>query len=282
MGDLGPDLRPGRARVGVGGDDHPVGGHAALRRREVPARAGLGHADDRAAGMDDRARVDRRPGEAPRIGERLDRAGALVEERPRVGPRAGEAGRLVRVEEANRRAAVLPLPGPVREIGQALPADRAMQGAGPFRLAGDAVPGDEIEHPARRGTEEREQPLAALGAEGGGHEVGLHPQARVDEADIAPRAAEADGLALEHHYPGAALREVQGRRQAGIARPHHRHVGGRLAAQRRRVGSRRGGTRPEAVRAGIGDHGQSGPGIGPAPCRIGRVRATAGAGAGPA
>lgn len=201
--------------------------------------------------MKRRARLHGRVREAAGIGERLDGAGALVEQSAEIGAGADAGRGLGRAEQAHRRAARLPLPFALLKLLQPGLVGGAVQRAGMLGLAVDAVAADEIEDDARPLAQRREQPLAMLGPEDGRHVVRHDPQAGIDEADIAAGAAEADIGRLQHHDGDAGLGQMQRRRQAGIARADDDHVGAQLSGKRARRRRGRRGLFPKPVCARI-------------------------------
>ena len=78
-----------------------------------------------------------------------------------------------------------------------------------------------------------EQPLAIVGPKPRRDIVGRKPHAGVDQADVAPGAAEADLDRLQSDNLGSGLREMQRRREPGIAATDNRHIGPNLALERR-------------------------------------------------
>ncbi len=243
--EFGAEFGPERLGIGVGGHDDgrrpdaaargadPPGAALVLGRRHGAAREDLGPGRDGDAG------------EPARIGERLDGPGPMVEERTGIGRRPDEAGRLGGVEQFDGRAVGLPLPRPFGDLGQALRPDGAMQRAAALDLAGDAVAGHEVEHDGGRVAEQVEQPRPVRGAERVRHGVGHDPHPGIHETGVATRAAEADLDAFEHRHPGAALGEVQGRRQAREAAADDHDIGRDIGREHRRVRGRRSRALPE-------------------------------------
>src|SRR5829696_8349396 len=152
------------AGVAVGADDDLLRRHRrpALRRdREAPAVAG--ERRDAALAVDRGAGLERRPGEAARIGERLDRAAAAVEPAGVVLGRAEMAlGRRL-VEELGRRAALRPLLGAAAYGLDRVGRMRALDPARPHMRHVHLVPGDKVEHRVRGAAREGDELLAALG-----------------------------------------------------------------------------------------------------------------------
>ena len=130
-----------------------------------------------------------------------------------------------------------------------------MQRAVAHEFAREAVLVDERLNLGGPVAEQLEQPLAIIRAEPRRDIVGREPHAGVDQADVAPRAAEADLDRLQRDNPGPRLREMQRRREPGIAAADNRHVGPNLALERRGRRRRRSGHFPEAVRERIVLHG---------------------------
>ena len=133
-------LRPGRALgVGVGRDNHPIGGDRPFACREPPELAcPLGRAH-RASRVDRRAGGDCSAGQSARVSQRLDGAGAQIEQRPGIDVDADAPRRLLAAENLHRRAARAPLPRALLDLGEARTPDRAMQRAVAHQFAVDPV-----------------------------------------------------------------------------------------------------------------------------------------------
>ena len=189
-----------------------------------------------------------------RISERLQRAGAHVEQRARIGIAADPAGGFRRVEQGYRRTALAPLLRPVLDLLEALGADGAMQRAVLFELAGDPMLVDQLHDQTRRIAEHIEQPLAIDLAENAGKIVGHHPHAGIDQADIAAGAAEADLLGFEQNDLRPGFRQMQAGGDAGIAAADDHHISLDCALKRHGDRRLRSGLFPEPVRARIIQH----------------------------
>ncbi|EGE58721.1 hypothetical protein RHECNPAF_280017 [Rhizobium etli CNPAF512] len=241
--------------VGIGRDDDPVGADRAVFRLHGPAAAAALGCDDGARHMDGDTRLDGGMGKAARIGQRLQRSGAQVEQRTGIGVAADASGRLRRIEQRHGRAACGPLRRTRLDFLQPLCADRAVQCAVAFEFAGNAVPVDQLHDELRRIAEQLEQAFAVQRAEHAGQVVGHHPHAGIDQADIAPCAAETNLLRLQQHHLRAGFGKMQGRGEAGVAATDDDDVGRYRACERR--GSRRFGCGlfPEAMGARIIQHG---------------------------
>ena len=96
-------------------------------------------------------------GKSSRIGQRLKRAGPLVEQGTGIGAAADPVGCLAGVEQAHRRAAPEPLHFALPQLLQASLADGAVQGSVALQLAIDAVTVDDVNQFARSrlGTDNR-------------------------------------------------------------------------------------------------------------------------------
>ena len=155
------------------------------------------------------------------------------------------------VRRLDRRAARAPLPGALLDLGEPRAPDRTMQRAVAHKLAVDAVLVDKRVDFRRAAAKQAEEALAIVGAEPLDDVVGREPHAGVDQADVAPRAAEADLDRLERHDLGPGLSQMERRREPGIAAADDRDVSPNLARKRRCRRRGRRGQFPEAVRKGI-------------------------------
>ena len=133
--------------------------------------------------------------------------------------------------------------------------DRAMQRAVAHEFAVDAMLGDERLDLGGPVAKQLEQPLAIIGPKPRRDIVGRKPHAGVDQADVAPCAAETDLDRLQRDNLGPCLRAMQRRREPGIAAADNRHVGPNLALERRSRRGRRSGYFPKAVRERVVLHG---------------------------
>ena len=115
--------------------------------------------------MDRGAGGDRGPGEAARIGERLDDAGAQVEQRAGVDVDADALCGLRLRENPDRRAALAPLFRALLDLCEPGTPDRALQRAIADKLAVDAVFVDKRVDGRRAAAQEAEQPFAIIRAE---------------------------------------------------------------------------------------------------------------------
>jgi hypothetical protein len=199
-----------------------------------------------------RARLGGSAGQPAGIGERLERARALVEHRAVEGGRARARARLVRVQQRHRRPARLLLRQARAQILHPRRRVRAVQRAVVHGVAGDAVCVDEREDLLGPGRQRRVEPFAGLVAEHALDSVRRHPQPGIDQPDIAPGAAEADvgGLQQAHVEPVAG--RLQGRRAAGDAAADDHQVGPGLALEcggGERLGR---GRAPQIVAFGVG------------------------------
>ena len=201
--------------------------------------------------MDRGARGDRGAAKPARVGERLDGSGAHVEERTGVNVGADPRRRLCGRQRPDGRAALAPLLRALLDLRDARAADRAMQRAVAHRLTVDGVRVDELEHLGRRLAEQRQDSFAVVRSEPLHDVARLKPQAGVDQADVAPRAAEADLDRLEGDDLRPRLGEPQRRREPRIAAADNRDVGANLALERRRRRRRGSGHFPKAVRERI-------------------------------
>src|SRR3984957_5784791 len=240
-------LRPRRAfGVGVSGDHDPVRGHTSAIGLEPPARARPLSRTHRALRVDRGARCERRARQPPRIGERLDGAGAQVEQRARIDVDANPPRRFLAAENLHRRAARAPLGVPLLDLGETRLAGRALPGPGGDEFARDALFMDEPLNLGRPFAKQLEQPLA-IAAEPRRDVVGRKPHAGVDQADVAPCPAEADFNRLERDDLRSSLGQPERRREPGIAATDDRCIGPNLALERRGLGRRESGYFPEAV-----------------------------------
>ena len=115
--------------IGVGGDHDPVRGYASTVGLETPARARSLRQTHRASGVDHGAAGDRDAGESARVGERLDGAGAQIEERACIDVDADAPRRFLAAEHLHRRPARAPLRATLLDLGEARRSSRAMQRA---------------------------------------------------------------------------------------------------------------------------------------------------------
>src|SRR5262249_5137989 len=147
---------------------------------------------DGASGEDLRARAYGRLAEAARIGERLDRSCAEIEEAGRIGRRADQRARLFGFDDADGRAALLPLPRALLDAGDSGRVGGAMDCADLPQLARDLVLLDDLEDRARRVRQKIEKPLAIDRPEHLLERRWHDPKARIDEPGIAPRRPKTD------------------------------------------------------------------------------------------
>ncbi len=133
-----------------------------------------------------RARRDGGVGEAARIGERLDRAGAAVEQGARIGRGADPPRRLGGIEQLD--GAPRACHCRARSVTSAKPfgADRAMQRAGALGLAGDAVPRHEVEHRPRPIAEQVQQTRSVDVAERAGSASGMTQRPALTRPTLRP------------------------------------------------------------------------------------------------
>ena len=120
------------------------------------------------------------------------------------------------------------------------------------QVAVDGVAADEIRDEIARRDPQLEQLAGAVPAKAGLQFVLLPALAGAQLAAIAARGAPAHAPALEHDDRVAALGQVQGRRQAGVAGPDHADVGGRGPGERRVRGQAPGGGQVPGRRMLIG------------------------------
>jgi len=92
-----------------------------------------------------------------------------------------------------------------------------MQRPGMLDLAFDAMTFDEIEHKLRRVAQESEKTLAVIAAEHVGKHIRHHPHAGIDQTDVPAGPAKADLNRFKQCDVGARLREMERRRETGIA-----------------------------------------------------------------
>ena len=134
------------------------------------------------------------------------------EQRAGVDGDADAPRRLLAAENLHRRAAPPPLPLALLDLGQPRAADGAVQRAVAHKLAVDPVLLDQGVDFRRAAAQQAQQPLAIVRAEPRRDIVGREPHAGVDQADIAPRASEADLDRLERDDLRAGLGQMQRRR----------------------------------------------------------------------
>ena len=134
----------------------------------------------------------------------------------------------------NRRwgAAGLPLPCPLGQLGKALATVARMQRADRIGLTFDIVAAHHLPDVRRASAQEIQQPVAVIGAERFDQILGHHPHAGIDEAHIAPRAAETDLRRFDHRRGNPLFCQVQRGREPGIASADHRHICLRGTVQR--------------------------------------------------
>ncbi len=130
-----------------------------------------------------------------------------------------------------------------------------MQRAVAHEFAVEPMPGDERLDLGGSIAKQFEQPLAMVGPKPRRDIVGREPHAGVDQADVAPGAAETDLDRLQRDNLGPRLRAMQRRREPGIAAADNRHVGPNLTLERRSRRGRRSGHFPQAVRERVVLHG---------------------------
>ena len=186
-------------------------------------------------------------GEPARIAERIDGAGPPVEQPAVKGARSDGAHGPVAVEQFHRRAERRPGAVALFQFALSGGAVRGVDRAVVRGLAIDAVPVDQSKHLPGRFGKGGDQPLALLPAERGFDPVGRQPEPGIDEADIAPGAAKADLLRLQHAAGDALLREAQGGGEAGEPRADNGDVRLGIAVERRTVGAGRRRPRPERI-----------------------------------
>jgi hypothetical protein len=202
--------------------------------------------------VDPSAGPERRGGQAACIGQRVELTAAPVEHRGEI-PRASRRLPQPRtLQQFHRHAA----PRALLEAG----ADRrhvaheigGADSAGAQRLAGNAVPRNELEHEIRRGIGHRDQPCAELEPEAGLYRIRVVLQTWVHLPAIAAGSSPAGFRRLQHRHIRALLREVQRGGKAGVAGAHHRHRVIAIAFQRWRRRGRGRGLGIEAGRQGMG------------------------------
>jgi catechol 2,3-dioxygenase-like lactoylglutathione lyase family enzyme len=243
-----PEARPQLAGVGVGGDQHALGGDRARGRADAPGAAGVGDAGRRRAAMDARAGALRRAGEAAGERQRINMAALRMPPAAVVADAAEDRRERLAVEELGRRAAPLPLLDAAAGQRDAARPVRRLDPTGLHRVAVDLQAAHQVEQELRAVAHQRDQLLARLGADQADHAVGVvAAERRDDQAVVASRGAPARLLRLQHHRVDARLGQVQRRGKAGEAATDDRHVGAPLAFERRAVGRRRRGRRPERV-----------------------------------
>src|ERR1700744_960255 len=124
---------------GVGGDDDTVSRHRPRVGIETPALAGPLGRTRGALRMNDCARGQSRARQPTCVGERLDGAGAHVEERARIKVAADPARRLLATEDLHRRSTRAPLRMALFDLGEARGPGRAMQSSVAHEFAVDAM-----------------------------------------------------------------------------------------------------------------------------------------------
>jgi hypothetical protein len=197
------------ASPSISGDDDRVGlDRSAARGHGAPARAVADERDDARLAMNPRLQRQRRSAQFTRIGERVERSGAMIDEGAEIAPGTGEGGGFRRAEILDRGAAALPLLGAA--LG-ALDGGGGMQALDPgaaLRLGYKTVAGDEIEDEFGDPAGEAPETLAALAPEHRLELVGIVFESWNDLSAVAPRGAPARRLGIERHDVGSRLGEM--------------------------------------------------------------------------
>ena len=173
----------------------------------------------------------RRAREPAHVGQRLERSGAPVEHAARIAGGAGQLRDALPVQQLHGRAAPLPL---LRSRAQGFHRCRVRRRADPaglMRLAGDLVAGDQLEHEVGGTTGDLPHPPAHVRAELLLELVWIVLESRDDLTAVASGSAPAGLRRVEHHHVGAALGQVQRRRQTRVAGADHRHVGAAVSLE---------------------------------------------------
>ena len=131
-------------------------------------------------------------GKATGIGQGLNRASATVKQSACVKTGAKHGGGFGLVQQINRSTALLPLARPFGQFGHALFADTGVQRADWICFAGNGVAAHHFPNISGTGAQKIQQAVAVILPQGGDQVFGHDPHARIDQTDIAPRAAKAD------------------------------------------------------------------------------------------
>ena len=132
---------------------------------------------------------------------------------------------------------------------------RRLDPAGPHRVAGDAMAGDQVEHGIGGAAGHLDQGMAVAFAEAAQQFVGIVLEAGDHLAAVAARGAPAGFVRIDHAHRDAALGQVQGARQPRVAGADDRDVGRHRFGQRRRVDAGRRGGGPQRGRQGRSEGG---------------------------
>ena len=233
--------------IAVAGQQHPVGAQRPLRGAEGHAVRPRLHRARLAALVQPHAGPRRGAGEAEGEPERVQMPALAILQPADIGRRADAGAGLVAVERADRRMAVargdvLGVLGHLARVGLA---PRRLQMAG-AQLAVDGVVRDQALHQPRGLGGERPDPRRRRGAEAALIGADVDARAVGELAAIAPRRAPAEAVRLQQRHVDAAHRQMQRRREPGVAAPDHRHLGPGLAAERGALRRGAGGLGVEA------------------------------------
>ena len=242
-------LQPGPqpALVGVGGEHDPGRGDLSARHLHPPERAVPTQRLRGRAGEHLRPRTPRSAGQPAHIAQGLDRARARIAQPGGKGGAAGGAAHLPGVQQIDRHAHGVPRARPRLQIAHPGGVMGGVQRARAGHLAADLVALDQVEHLLRGLPHHRDIARAIDRPQRRRHLVGGQPGTGIHQPDIAPRAAMARRLGLQHHAGQAQPGAVQRRREAGIAAADDAQIGLQTAGQR--AGQRRLGRRglPQAA-----------------------------------
>src|SRR5262249_25997276 len=205
-------------------DDHVAGANLAGRCCQPPEIAVALQCVDPHAFIEPGACALRGAGEAPRIGERLERAGAPIDPATEIGIRAGEALERRAIEPLDRSALGGPLVAALLHALERGLGVSSLDPAGAFGFAIDAMLLDQIEHGIGRAADSLDEAIADRFSVSGPHLGRIELEAGNYLTAIAARRAPAEGPHLAERDAGSARARGKSRRKSGEATAHDRDV----------------------------------------------------------
>lgn len=138
-------------------------------------------------------------------------------------------------------------------------ATATVKGACPYNLAVDSIFRRELEHVARRISEQSQKTISVRSTQDGLHDLGHHPHAGVYKSDIAARCSKPDFDGLHDGNVNALLPQVERSRQPRVSAADNQHIGAQITAQLARRWSGRRCLSPQAMRVSRGNQDRCGP-----------------------